>query len=76
MADRIQKTLNRISRATLGALPSTPVAFPEAEGESMPAVAQLDKKQEGYAQRLRASTDGRVVEGKILWLPGPDGRWG
>lgn len=27
VAEKVQSTLNRISRATLGALPSTPVAF-------------------------------------------------
>lgn len=32
--------------------PSTPVAFLEVEGDSMPATAGLDQRQEGFAARL------------------------
>src|SRR6266705_6488376 len=47
--------LNRMSRATLGGLKSTPVAFLEAEGGSMPSLARLDKRQEAYAAWVATS---------------------
>lgn len=41
-----------MSRASLGALPSTPVAFLQAEGGSVAAVTRLDRRQEAFAIRL------------------------
>lgn len=57
MANSFQKTLNRISRATLGASPLTPIPFLEAEGGSTPAAGRPERKQECYARRFRASAD-------------------
>lgn len=51
--------INRISRATLSVLPSTPIAFLEAEGGSMPARARPDQRQEGFAVRLCSSPHAR-----------------
>ena len=56
MEEGPQRTLKRMRRATLGALPSTPIAFLGAEGGSIPARARLDRRQEGFAARLCSST--------------------
>ena len=52
MRDSIQRTINRMSRASLGVLRSTPIPFLEAMGGSMPAEARL---QACYAGRLAGS---------------------
>ena len=52
MGRTFQKGINRMTRATLGVLPSTPVAFLQAEGGSIPAVARLNGRQEAFAVRL------------------------
>lgn len=52
MEEGFQKTPNRMGMATLGVLPSTPIASLEAEGSSMPVRARLDRRQEGFAARL------------------------
>ena len=52
---------SRMARATLGVLPSTPVAFLQAEGGSVPAEARLNGRQEAFAIRLASReepTDG------------------
>ena len=54
MSSAFQKGINRMTRATLGVLPSTPVAFLQAEGGSIPAVARLQGRQEAFAIRLAA----------------------
>ena len=56
MGKAFQIGINRMTRATLGVLPSTPVAFLQAEGGSVPAVARLQARQEAFAVRL-ASRD-------------------
>lgn len=58
MGRAFQKSINRMSRASLGVLPSTPVAFLQAEGGSMPAVGRLDRRQEAFAIRLASATSG------------------
>ena len=40
VAGSFQESINRIGRTTLRVLPSTPVAFLQAEGDSMPAEAR------------------------------------
>ena len=57
MGRTFQRSINRMSRATLGVLPSTPVAFLQAEGGSIPATARLNRRQEAFAIRL-SSTSG------------------
>ena len=52
MSRTFQKNINRVTRATLGVLPSTPVAFLQAEGGSVPAEARLNGRQEAFAIRL------------------------
>ena len=49
MRDSIQKAINRMSRATLGVLGSTPVASLETMGGSMPAEPRLQFRQACYA---------------------------
>ena len=46
-----------MTRATLGVLPSTPVAFLQAEGGSVPAEARLDGRQEAFAIRLASKEE-------------------
>lgn len=53
--EEVQKVLNRMARSTLGTLPSTPVAFLESEGGSMPGFARLQLRQEAFAARVCAS---------------------
>ena len=58
-----------MTRSTLGALPSTPVAFLQAEGGSVPAVARLQGRQEAFAIRLaarREPVDGLLEAGTGL----------
>lgn len=56
MHTRFQKTVNRMSTATLSVLPSTPMAFLSTEGGQMPTVADWtgDKSvlPTGYVHRL------------------------
>ena len=46
-----------MTRASLGVLPSTPVAFLQAEGGSLPARVRLEERRAAFATRL-ASTSG------------------
>ena len=57
MSRTFQKNINRMARATLGVLPSTPVAFLQAEGGSIPAEARLDGRQEAFAIRLASKEE-------------------
>ena len=69
MSRTFQVGINRIARATLGVLPSTPVAFLQAKGGSVPAVARLDGRQEAFAIRLASRdepTDGLLKAGTGL----------
>lgn len=52
MEEPFQRGVNRMSRTALGALPSAPVAFFEAEGGRMLARAGPDQRQEGSTTRL------------------------
>ena len=63
MCQAFQRSINRMTRATLGVPPSTPVAFLQAEGGSIPAEARLDGRQEAFAVRL-ASREGQ--QGRLL----------
>lgn len=56
MSGTFQRIINRVSRATMGVLASTPVVFLQAEGGSMPAAARLDRRQEAFAIRLASSS--------------------
>lgn len=47
-----------MARAILGVLPSTPVAFLQAEGGSLPARARLDKRQAAFEFRLASAPGG------------------
>ena len=58
MSRAFQKSINRMSRVYLGVLPSTPVAFLQTEGGSVPATARLDRRQESFAIRLASATSG------------------
>lgn len=58
MCETFQRSINRMSRATLGTLPSTPIAFLQAEGGSLPARARLDRRQESFAVRLASTVSG------------------
>ena len=55
MRDSIQKAINRMSRASLGVMRSTPVAFLESVGGSMPAGPRPQYRQACYAGRLAVS---------------------
>ena len=55
MTDEIQKTINRMTRASLGVLGSTPVSFLQSMGGSMPAETRLQFRQACYAGRLASS---------------------
>ena len=59
MRDTFQVGINRMSRATLGVLPSTPVSFLQAEGGSVPAEVRLRGRQEAFANRLATRREGR-----------------
>ena len=48
-----------MTRATLGVLPSTPVAFLQAEGGSVPAEARLNGRPEAFAVRLMSRDEPR-----------------
>ena len=50
-----QKSINRMAKASLGVLPSAPVAFLQAEGRSLPAWARLEKRQAAVATRLASA---------------------
>lgn len=68
MSRAFQRSINRVARATLGVLPSTPVAFLQAEGGSMPAVARLDRRQEAFAIRLASRSEGphgRLLQSRV-----------
>ena len=54
-----QLGINRMTRATLGVLPSTPVSFLQAEGGSVPAEARLRGRQEAFAVRLASKSEGK-----------------
>ena len=51
-----QRSVNQIGGALLGVLPSTPVAFLEAGGGSMLAVARLNRRQGGLAVGVCSSS--------------------
>ena len=55
MQDGIQRAINRMSRASLGVLRSTPVAFLESFGRSMQAGLRLQLRQACYAGRVMSS---------------------
>lgn len=55
MRDSVQRAINRMSRASLGVLRSTPVSFLEAVGGSMPAEPRLQFRQACYAGRTASS---------------------
>ena len=57
MSSAFQRGINRVTRATLGVFPSTPVAFLQAEGGSVPATARLQGRQEAFATRLAAKKE-------------------
>lgn len=58
MRKTFQKSINRMTRASLGALPSTLVTFLQTEGGSLPALARLEKRQGDFAIRLASAPDG------------------
>ena len=65
MQDSIQKAINRMMRSSLGVLRSTPVAFLEAIGGSMPAGPRPDMRQASYAGRVMgAESEGIRAIGK------------
>ena len=57
MSKAFQVGINRMTRATLGVLPSTPAAFLQAEGGSVPAIARLQGRQEAFAVRLESKDE-------------------
>lgn len=57
MESSFQRSINRMARS-LGVLPSTPVAFLQAEGGSLPAQARLQKRQSAFAIRLASAQEG------------------
>ena len=58
MSRAFQRSINRMSRSSLGVLSSTPVTFLQAEGGSLPAKGRLDRRQEAFAIRLASTTPG------------------
>ena len=60
MRDSVQKAINRMSRASLGVLRSTPISFLETMGGSMPAEPRLLFRQACYAGRV-ASSESRGI---------------
>lgn len=54
-----------MSRATLGVHPSTPVAFLQAEGGSIPAVARLARRQGAFPMRLAMTRN--TQQHDIIW---------
>ena len=55
MKDSIQKAINRMSRASLGVMRSTPVSFLQSMGGSMPAGPRPRFRQACYASRTAGS---------------------
>lgn len=55
MEASIQQTINRMSRTTLGVLPSTTVAFLVENSGSMPAGPRLRARQKAFSVRTAAS---------------------
>ena len=53
-----QRSINRMARVILGVLPSTPVAFLQASGWSLPAQARLDMGQAAFEFRLASAPGG------------------
>ena len=53
-----QKSTNRMARASLGVLSSTPIAFLQAEGGSLPARARLEKRKTSFTIRLASALGG------------------
>jgi ribonuclease HI len=66
MANEYQLAINRMARATLGALPSTPLGALIAESALTPATHLLDYRQAKYAQRLLARPKGHAGPEEIL----------
>ena len=62
MERTFQRSINRMARASLGVLPSTPVAFLQAEGGSLPARSRLEKRQAAFATRLASAPSGPHAE--------------
>ena len=60
MTDSIQLAINRMTRSSLGVLRSTPVAFLQSMGGSMPAEARLQFRQACYAGRLAGSESASI----------------
>ena len=64
--DEYQLAINRMSRASLGAFPSTPRGIIMAESGLMPARALLDHRRARFAQRLIARPRGGQGPEEIL----------
>ena len=62
MTDKIQKTINRMTSASLGVLRSTPVSFLQSVGGSMPAETRLRFRQACYAGRLAGSESSEIQD--------------
>ena len=60
MKDSIQKAINRMSRASLGVMRSTPISFLESVGGSMPAGPRLQFRQACYAGRVASSESEKI----------------
>ena len=64
--DEYQLAINRMSRASLGAFPSTPRGIIMAESELTPARALLDHRRARFTQRLIARPQGGQGPEEIL----------
>ena len=55
LRDAVQRSINRMSRASLGVLRSTPVSFLQSFGGRMPAEPRLNQRQAAFAARTVCS---------------------
>lgn len=56
VSETVQRSVNRMARASLGVFGSTPVSFLQSFGGSMPAVQRLNQRQAAFAARTVCST--------------------
>ena len=66
-AKEYQKTLNKMARRTLGALPSTPLGPLMAESFTTPARCLLDSRQGRYSLRLLRAPVGSQDVDRVLY---------
>ena len=62
MSDSIPRSINRMTRLSLGVLKSTPVSFLQTMGGSIPTKARLQCRQAYYTERLAGSESAEICD--------------